>query len=404
MIKARSQHRLRAPILAALEDAPRSRAEIARLLSVARSTASSAISELIDEGIIETVDEHVPTARKSAGRPGELVALKARHSFLVGIDFGRLSLKVAISDLNYRLIDEIDCAFDSDTAAEAALSLAAQHVETLIARNGIDRRLIEAVGIGVPGPVEAATGMLHPGSILASWVGADVPARLSERLGLPVYMDNDANLGALAESRLGGGVGSSVMLYVLLSVGVGLGIVIEGQIFRGAYGMAGQLAHVVTDENGPLCHCGSRGCLEAQISVNALNRSLEPTHRDIAPIEMLRLAAEGSPGPARVVADAGAMAGRALGALCNYFNPDLILVGGELTRAGPVLLNAVKDAMRRTAIARALEHVDIRPGALGDRAELFGTLLFAHERARRALHARNATETPADADPIEGAS
>lgn len=388
MVKARSQHRLRAAVLAALEDTPRSRAEIARLLSVSPSTASSAIAELIEEGVVETVSDSVPTSRKSAGRPGELVALKERHAFLIGIDFGRLSFKAAISDLNYRLIDELDCAFDIDISAEAALDLAVEHVERLIARNNINRRLIEAVGIGVPGPVETATGMLHPGSILASWVGADIPRRLSQRLGLPVYMDNDANLGALAESRLGGAVGSKMMLYVLLSVGVGLGISIEGEIFRGAYGMAGQLAHVVTDENGPLCHCGSRGCLEAQISVNALSRSLEPTHRDIAPVEMLRLAAEGSPGPARVVADAGSMAGRALGALCNYFNPDLILVGGELTRAGPVLLNAMKEAMRRTAISRAVEHVDIRPGALGDRAELFGTLLLAHERARAELRAR----------------
>ncbi|PPE78547.1 transcriptional regulator, partial [Kaistia algarum] len=321
MTKARSHHRLRAPILDALEDAPRSRAEIARLLSVSRSTASSAIAELIEEGVIETIDDPAPASRKQAGRPGELVALKERRAYLIGIDFGRLSFKTAISDLNYRLIDELECAFDVGLSAEDALALAAEHVETLIARNGIHRHLIEAVGIGVPGPVEAATGMLHPGSILASWVGADVPARLSRLIGLPVYMDNDANLGALAEGRLGGAVGSKVMLYVLLSVGVGLGISIEGQIFRGAYGMAGQLAHVVTDENGSLCHCGSRGCLEAQISVNALSRSLEATHRDIAPAEMLRLAAEGNPGPARVVADAGSMVGRALGALCNYFNP-----------------------------------------------------------------------------------
>lgn len=381
------KQRLRTRVIESLQrSGPRSRAELARDLGIARATAAAAVNDLLlDEIVEEGAEAEGPPSR--IGRPGTRIRLKTETGYLIGVDFGRLTLRIGIFDLNYQAIREEAWAFDIDAPAEAALDRAAAHVEAMITTAGIARHAIRAVGVGVPGPVDAATGMLHAGSILASWVGTDVPGGLARRLGLPVYMDNDANLGALAEMTFGGAKTAHVMLYVLLSVGVGLGIIINGRVFRGASGIAGELGHVVTDERGAICRCGSRGCLEAQVSVNALRNALQISLGQITTDDMLRLAAEGHVGAGRVVADAGAMVGRAVGDLCNYFNPDMVLVGGELMRAGPVLLNPLRDAMQRFSIARATEHVRVAPGALGERAELLGTVLFANEKSRHSLAA-----------------
>lgn len=359
---------------------PLSRAELARETGLSRATVSNLVSELMADGVVHEAGDG--TRGRAIGRPGVPVSLNRAEGYYVGVDFGRLSLRVAIADLSYRIIDESVGAFDVDVPAQVALDGAAAAVDALIVRSGVDRALVHAVGVGVPGPVDERTGMLHAGSILASWVGADVPGGLGRRLSLPTYIDNDANLGALAESTFGGTVGARTALYVLLSVGVGLGIVIEGQVFRGAIGIAGELGHVVVDEKGDICRCGSRGCLEAIISVNTLRNALRTSLGPIGVDAMIAHALEGHVGARRVIADAGTMVGRLVGDLCNYFNPDLILVGGELARAGALVIDPLETSMRRYAIARAVEHVQIQAGALGDRAEVLGAILFAAQKDR----------------------
>lgn len=379
-----SQTRLRAGVIDALTNGgPQSRATLARLLGVSRSTMSSLVTSLMAEEIV-LESNGVGDGQKMAGRPGTLVELAGRRGYFIGIDFGRIFIKAAISDANYRVIEQISCDFDIDVPADAALDLAAAAVEQIIAAAGAGRDQIKAVGIGVPGPVDAATGQLHAGSILARWVGTDVPGGLARRLGLPVYMDNDANLGALAESTYGAARETTVALYVLLSVGVGLGVVINGRVFRGASGIAGELGHVVVDEHGDVCRCGSRGCLEAKVSVNALSKALSASHGEISSDDMLKMAVAGDVGANRILADAGALVGRSVGALCNYFNPEIVIVGGELMRAGDSLLGPLRESMRRFSIARATENVRVVPASLGEQAELIGTLLFAGEKSRAA--------------------
>ena len=382
-----SQTRLRTGVLDLLgTSGPQSRADLARKLGVSRSTMSLVITSLMADDVIHESDGD-NDGSKTAGRPGTRLALSEPKGYYVGIDFGRIFIKAAISDAKYRILEQVAGDFDIDMPAEAALDLASAKVEQIVAAAGIDRAQIRAVGIGVPGPVDAASGELHAGSILARWVGTDVTGGLSRRLGLPVYMDNDANLGMLAESVYGAARQANVALYVLLSVGVGLGIAINGKVFRGATGIAGELGHVVIDEHGDVCRCGSRGCLEAKISVNALSKALSISHGNISSDDMLRLAVKGDIGANRIVADAGALVGRSVGALCSYFNPEVVIVGGELMRAGDSLLNPLKDAMRRFSIARATENVRVIPAGLGEQAELIGTLLFAGERARAAATA-----------------
>jgi predicted NBD/HSP70 family sugar kinase len=358
-----------------------SRADIARQTGLSRSTVSSLVGDLQAAGlVIERVAESATPASPQGGRPPVLVALDQSAGAVVGLDFGHDSLRVAVADLSYAILAETAADLEVDTAAQDALDTAARLVGELIDEAGVDRDRVLAAGMGLPGPIDRASGLVHSQPILPSWVGLNPAGEMEERLELPVHLDNDANVGALGESTFGIGRGTRVMAYLRLSAGIGAGLVINGRPFRGARGIAGEIGHVLVDPNGPICRCGNRGCLETFVAGPALCELLRRSHGPLTVRELLELAEQGDAGCQRVLADAGRVVGRAVADLCNYLNPDLVVVGGDLSVAGDVLLEPMREAVRRFAIPAAVEDVEIVAGTLGGRAELLGALALAgHE-------------------------
>ena len=357
-----------------------SRADIARQTGLSRSTVSSLVGDLQAAGlVVERVAESAAPASPQGGRPPVLVALDQSAGAVVGLDFGHDSLRVAIADLSYAILAETYAELEVDTAAQDALDTAARLVGELIEEAGVERDRVLAAGMGLPGPIERESGFVHS-PILPSWVGLNPANEMEERLELPVHVDNDANVGALGESTFGVGRGTHVMAYLRLSAGIGAGLVINGRPFRGARGIAGEIGHVLVDPQGPICRCGNRGCLETFVAGPALCELLRRSHGPLTVHDLLRLAEEGDAGCQRVLADAGRVVGRAVADLCNYLNPDLVVVGGDLSVAGDVLLEPMREAVRRFAIPAAVEDVEIVAGTLGGRAELLGALALAgHE-------------------------
>jgi predicted NBD/HSP70 family sugar kinase len=357
-----------------------SRADIARQTGLSRSTVSSLVGDLQAAGlVVERVAESAAPASPQGGRPPVLVALDQSAGAVVGLDFGHDSLRVAIADLSYAILAETYAELEVDTAAQDALDTAARLVGELIEEAGVERDRVLAAGMGLPGPIERESGVVHS-PILPSWVGLNPANEMEERLELPVHLDNDANVGALGESTFGVGRGTHVMAYLRLSAGIGAGLVINGRPFRGARGIAGEIGHVLVDPQGPICRCGNRGCLETFVAGPALCELLRRSHGPLTVHDLLRLAEEGDAGCQRVLADAGRVVGRAVADLCNYLNPDLVVVGGDLSVAGDVLLEPMREAVRRFAIPAAVEDVEIVAGTLGGRAELLGALALAgHE-------------------------
>jgi predicted NBD/HSP70 family sugar kinase len=178
------------------------------------------------------------------------------------------------------------------------------------------------------------------------------------------------------------------MAYLRLSDGIGCGLVIGGRPFRGSRGFAGEMGHVLVDPNGVICRCGNRGCLETLVAGPALCDLLARSHGPMSVPELLELAAGGDAGARRVIADAGRVVGRATADLCNYLNPDIVVVGGELSAAGEVLLGPMREAIRRFAIPAATEDLRIVAGVLGERAEVLGALALAGHEAEDPLRAR----------------
>jgi predicted NBD/HSP70 family sugar kinase len=237
-------------------------------------------------------------------------------------------------------------------------------------------------------PIERATGAIGSPAILPGWSGVHPASAMTERLGMSVHVDNDANLGALAEARFGAGRGVADLVFVMLASGVGAGLMVDGRIYRGTGGTAGEIGHTIVDENGAICHCGNRGCLETQASTPAMLDLMRATRGDDFTVEeLIEDARDGDAACGRVVADAGRHVGVAVANLVSLINPQRVIIGGELAAAGDVLMRPLQEAVERFAIPAAAREVEVVTGELGDRAEVLGALALAmgesdHELAR----------------------
>jgi predicted NBD/HSP70 family sugar kinase len=353
-----------------------SRAELARLTGLSRTTVSSVVGELHRSGLIAEapVDAAAPSAG-GRGRPGVLLTLQPSAGAAVGIDFGHTHLRVAVADLSSRVLAERHRRIDVDRAADVALEAAAELVEEVLAEAGIDRSRVTGVGVGLPGPLDRVTGTVGSSVILPGWAGRQPARELEARLGLPIMVDNDANLGALAEYTVGAGRGVADIVYLKLASGIGAGLVLGGRLHRGTTGIAGEIGHVLSNPDGVVCRCGNRGCLETVAAGPALSGLLRVSHgEDLVIADLLRLAEAGDVGVRRVFADAGRSVGRALADLVNAVNPGLVIIGGELSAVGDPLLDGVRASIERYALPAAASALEVVPGVLGERAEVLGAV------------------------------
>ncbi|HEY9388823.1 MAG TPA: ROK family transcriptional regulator [Mycobacteriales bacterium] len=350
------------------------RADLVEATGMSRATVSVALARLTREGLVIEVAESAGTG-PSGGRPPLVVRLGPRAGLAVGVDVGRRHLRVAVADLGHEVLAEDARELCGEVGAETVLDLAAELVCSALSRLGHSVADVVGVGMGIPAPVAQGTGRVVAPTILPEWAHLCAGAELADRLGRPVVTDNDANLGALAEHMWGAGRGHDTIAYIKAATGIGGGIVVAGRLFRGLSGTAGELGHVVLDENGDVCRCGNRGCLELVAGGSALVAALRRSNRNVTSLpELIQYVRAGDTACVRLVADAGTHIGIAVGSLVNVLNPQRIIVGGELGQAGEVLLEPMRRALRRCAVSPAVDSVEVVPCGLGDRSEVLGAV------------------------------
>jgi predicted NBD/HSP70 family sugar kinase len=334
---------------------------------------------LLEEGIVvERPDPVVQAPSPSGGRPPILLALDPASGTFVGIDFGHDSVNVALADRSGGLLDNAREELDVDYQADRALDTATRIVHRLIDDAGVSPERVLGVGAAVSAPLRSRQHAFASQRIFPGWAALDVPRALGSRLGLPVYVGNDANLGALAEATFGAGRNVQNLIYVMLSAGVGSGIILDGQLYQGDTGTAGELGHVVVDPGGAVCRCGNRGCLETVAGVTALTRALQQRDGSAPTLQgLLGLCEAQDPGAQRLIADAGRSVGQALAAMCSVLDPALVIIGGELAAAGDPLLDAIGAMIdQQTSPATGHRYRVVR-GALEDKAEVLGAVALA---------------------------
>jgi glucokinase-like ROK family protein len=367
-------------------------AEIARSTGLSAATVSNIVRELRDNGTVQV------TPTSSGGRRARSVALSGDAGIVVGVDFGHSHLRVAVGNLAHQVLAEQSEPIDVDASASQGFDRAEQLVARLVQSTGISPQKVLGVGLGVPGPIDVESGTLGSTAILPGWGGINPRQELSDRLGVPVQVDNDANLGALGELVWGGGRGVKDLAYIKVASGVGAGLVIDGRIYRGPGGTAGEIGHITLDESGPVCRCGNRGCLETFTAARYVLELLRGSHGEGLTIpKMVQLGREGDPGCRRVIGDVGRHIGMGVASLCNLLNPSRVVLGGDLAEAGELVLGPIRESVSRYAIPSAAQRLSVVPGALGARAEVLGALaLVLSEMGDSTLLDGNApVDTPA---------
>jgi predicted NBD/HSP70 family sugar kinase len=342
------------------------RAEVARITGLSPATITGSTGDLIDEGLIF---EKQP-GDSSGGRPPILLALNPRGGYVVGVKLMEDHAAGALTDLEATVLvkgsAELACR-TPECAVETLVGL----VQSLLNEADLPPDRLMGVGIGLAGIVDSQSGLLRK-SPFFGW--KDLPLRdlLQERLHTPVVIDNDVNTLTLAERLYGSGQGVGHFLALTVGRGIGLGIVINGQVYRGVGGGAGEFGHTVIDPDGPVCDCGKRGCLEAYVGDPGLMRqAAEARQRGELPETadtdgLLALAQAGQPAARAIFAQAGKRLGLAVANLINLLNPQRVLISGEGVRYGNWMFEPMRAAIRSYALPTLLQDADIRIDPWGD--------------------------------------
>ncbi|MEN5075568.1 ROK family transcriptional regulator [Isoptericola cucumis] len=345
--------------------------ELTGATGLSPATVSTIVKELVAAELVEVRS----TVR--SGRRAQLVTLAHRVGLVAGVLVGSRHLSVVVADVSHEVLAEQVLPLPAEHRADTSLDRAALLVVDLVERVGADLGEVLGIGVGLPAPVDASTGQVTVRGILRGWDGVPVAQVLSKRLARPVYVDNDANLGALAESTVGAARDVHDALYVRAGHGVGAGIVLGGRVHRGAAGTAGEIGHVQVDPAGNICSCGSRGCLDTVVGDRALLEPLRSSHGRLTLRDVVRLANDGDPGCREIVADAGTVIGGVVAGLATSLNPQRVVVGGVLAGTGEVFLDPLREALRRRTLLQQVAPLEVVPAQLGTRAELEGAVALA---------------------------
>lgn len=333
-----------------------SRADLGRRTKLSRATLSAIIRDLLARDVLVEIpaEDGRPRGR---GRPATLLALNPKGGLALGLDLGHRRIHVAIANVAHEIAGSASAPCTETTPWARRLAIALRLVDELTERLRVSLASLGGVGVGVVGPVLEASG--RPQSRRVGRVNL-IRGGLGERFGVPVYIDNNTRLAALAEAIWGAGVGVENVLYIQLSYGVGGGLVLGGHLYSGGAGAAGEFGHISVDVAGPDCPCGGRGCLERYVSLGAVLEQCHSRSLD----QVLRRLAGGDQRVRDVIETAGWRIGRVVAASCNVVNPDVVVVGGELAAAGDHLMNPLSAAVR-TYAHRGVQHgLRIRPAAL----------------------------------------
>ncbi|MEV8027745.1 MULTISPECIES: ROK family transcriptional regulator [Cellulosimicrobium] len=345
--------------------------ELAEATGLSTATVSTIVKELTGAGVVDTR----PASR--SGRRAQMVTLARRLGVVAAVQFGRRRLTVALGDPNREILAEQHMPLPVDHRLDTGLDRAALLVVELLERVGASMDELLTVGVALPAPVDEDTGMISVRGVLRGWDDVHVGQVLAKRLARPVLVDNDANLAALAEHQLGATRGYRDSIFVRASYGTGAGIVLGGRLHRGYAGTAGEIGHVQVDPSGPICRCGNRGCLETVVGSDALLALVRTSHGELTLNDLVQEALDGDPGCRRVVADAGDRIGAVVAALATALNPRAVVVGGELAATGDVLLDPLRESMRRHLVPNTIAPVEVLASDLGARAEILGALALA---------------------------
>jgi predicted NBD/HSP70 family sugar kinase len=352
------------------------RAELVALTGLARSTVAQRMDALLAQRLVIPAGASASTG----GRPPKTFAFNRNAGVVLAADLGATHSRVAITDLAGDVMVETRADIPIADGPESVLGWLEETFDALLAESEHSRADVRGIGVGIPGPVEFATGTPVAPPIMPGWDGYGVATRLHERFGATVLVDNDVNIMALGEywARWRD---TAHLLFVKVGTGIGCGVITDGRIHRGAQGAAGDIGHIhVPDHDDVICRCGNLGCLEAIAGGGAMAARLSAlgvqadNSRDV-----VRHVRDGRPEAMRLVRQAGRELGGVLASAVNFFNPGVIVIGGDMAHADEHLLAGVREVVYRRSTALATRSIRIARSTLDDRAGVIGAAVMVIE-------------------------
>jgi len=299
---------------------------------------------------------------------------------IIAIDLGGTNLKAALLNLKYKIIDKKIFKTGNFIKQERLISAIVNSVKDIKNEHHLSKSDILGVGLGLPGPIDVERGLVHFFPNIPGWKEVRLKNILIQRLGFPIFLDNDANLMCLAEKRLGAARPFKNAVCLTLGTGVGGGIIIEGKLYRGKGFAAGEIGHIPINENGPGCNCGGRACLEAYIGNNMILREAKKSlGREISLEELSLLAEKGNKKAKAIWSRVAGRLGLALAGIVNLLNPDCIVIGGGVANAGKILFDKVEEVIAKRAMSIQAKHVKVIKSRLGCDAGLIGAAILVKE-------------------------
>src|SRR6266487_1918981 len=367
-----------------------SRTEISNITGWSKAKASQEIRRLVDKGYLVEFGEGV----SQGGRKPRLLRINNQLGYIAGIDIGATSLDIALADVTGLILQRRAEPTDVHLSAETVFGRCSELLLELIQAQGAIPAQILGIGVGVPGPVNFARGVLVAPPLMPEWENFLIRDFFKKAFQSAfVVVDNDVNIMALGEQRYGDGTGVDHFIYVKIGTGIGAGIISNGKIHRGSDGSAGDIGHICVDKEGPLCACGNKGCLEAIAagpaiaskameaarngSSPALSQIRESKGGVIRPEDVNAACREGDQAALDIIRDSGQMIGDVLASLVNFFNPSHIFIGGGIANFGNHLLVAIRRAVLHRSLPLATTHLTIKFSSMGSDAGVTGAIALA---------------------------
>jgi glucokinase-like ROK family protein len=383
-IQAEIMHHVRAM------DRAVSRSEITDVLDVSRSKISLEVGRLIKAGLLAEDG----LAKSEGGRRSSLLRIPRSAGLIAAVDLGATSTDVALSTLGGDLLIHRGEPGDVKDGPQMVLGRVKELLAELLAEQGAQARDVLAIGVGVPGPVEQASGVLRSPPIMPGWDGFPIRAAFADEYDAPVFVDNDVNVMALGEHRDGVGKGEDDVLFVKIGTGIGGGIIADGHLQRGSQGCAGDIGHICADPDGPVCSCGNRGCLEAMAAAPAIAAEAERCAKEglstvlksvyeergvLTARDVGEAASLGDYHALQIIRESGRLVGQVLATLVSTLNPSIIVVGGGVANIGHSLLAEIRSAVYRRSLPLATHNLPIVLSELDHVAGVTGASVLAAE-------------------------
>lgn len=370
-----------------------SRDALSSQLNFSKTRANAVVAGLIEQGWLDEVGQRA----SSGGRRAETLQLHRGLGVLLCADLGATSVEVAALTPDLQVLARHGEAVDVRAGPGIVLSRMRTLMREVLSRASIKPRQVIAIGIGVPGPVDFASGQLVEPPLMPQWDSYSIRDDLRADYDAPVWVDNDVNLMALGELwRLKRALPN--FLVIKVGTGIGCGVVCHGEVYRGANGSAGDVGHICVDPDGPRCHCGNLGCVETMAAGPAIAREAAEAAQtgrsamlaerlaqqgELTPEDVGQASRAGDAAANAIVQGSGTLIGQMLASVVNFFNPSHVFVGGGVTRIGPLFLAALRQSVYHRSLALSTRHLEILYTPLGDQAGLIGAGVLALQETLR---------------------